>query len=362
TSAMLQSAFGQQGARAAENRKIEEKPPSQCSDQKSRRKIKSVEIMLSTGTAATQEALTYSRAVRAPTGPGTVGMGHTDATDPGTKAPVMGTTSAEEENPALQGMPFAKAEDEVILPGQGAESDAAADKPEIVLPGQTKKSEAAAADEAGQAKDAEKTGTDKTGDAEKAPADDPSIKNEISQLKQREQEVIAHEAAHKAVGGQYASAATYTYTTGPDGQRYIDGGEVSIRTPSTNDPEEALRMAELVKRAALAPANPSSQDLSVAAGVTQKATTARAEISKLAREEAAEKRTAAQAEKSEKAEETRFGKTGATSSGSKDDKKSSGIDLSGAAAARGQKAADAYASLSTIHQNSGSSGKLHAIG
>lgn len=109
---------------------------------------------------------------------------------------------------------------------------------------------------------------------------DPAVSAEIAQLKQREQEVIAHEAAHKAVGGQYASAASYTYTTGPDGKKYIDGGEVSIHTPATNDPEEALKIAEIVRRAALAPANPSSQDISVAASASQDAAVARAEIAR----------------------------------------------------------------------------------
>lgn len=361
----MYGAFGQPGTRATENRKTEEENnlPSSAT-KKVAEKMKSVETTLSTGTAASQEALTYSRALKAPTGAGTVGMGHADATDPGVKPPVMGTASEKEENAALQGMPFAKTEEAVVLPGQAATSDAAEEEAEIVLPGQAKAADASAADEAVETDGTEKSGTGKTGDAEKAPEDDPSYKNEISQLKQREQEVITHEAAHKAVGGQYTGGVSYTYTTGPDNKRYIDGGEVSISTPSTNDPHEALRMAEQVKRAALAPADPSSQDRSVAASATQKAANARAEISKLAREQAAEKREASQAEKAEKAEESGTEKTGkaADSSGNKDSNKSSGIDLSGAAIARGQKAADSYASLSNIHQTSGSSGRLHAIG
>ena len=342
---MPYSAFGQQGARAAENRKTgEENHLPGTAEKKAAEKIKSVETTLSAGAAAKEtQPLTYSNAIKAPAGASTVGMGHADATDPGVKAIFPGTT-ADEENAALDGMPFAKIADEAVLPGQAEKSDTPA------------------ADEAGKGENTEKSGTGKTGDAENAPENDPGIKNEIRQLEQREQEVIAHEAAHKAVGGQYASAASYTYTTGPDDKRYIDGGEVSIRTPSTNDPHEALRMAELVKRAALAPANPSGQDLSVAASATQKAAAARVEISKLAREEAAEKRMASQAEKSEKTEETASARTGDTSSGSKDGKKPSGAGLSGAAAAHGQKAADAYASLSNIHQASGSSGKLHAVG
>ncbi len=46
----------------------------------------------------------------------------------------------------------------------------------------------------------------------------------ISKLSARDRVVRAHEAAHQAVGGQYAGAATYTYQTGPDGKQYAIGG------------------------------------------------------------------------------------------------------------------------------------------
>lgn len=110
---------------------------------------------------------------------------------------------------------------------------------------------------------------------------------EISELANRDREVRAHEQAHASVGGAYAGAPTYTFKRGPDGKSYAVGGEVGIDTsPIPNDPEATLRKMELVQRAALAPAEPSAQDLRVAAEAAAQATQARAELAELRREEA----------------------------------------------------------------------------
>jgi hypothetical protein len=98
----------------------------------------------------------------------------------------------------------------------------------------------------------------------------------IAELERTEREVIAHENAHKAAAGRFGGPVHYTYTTGPDGKRYISGGEVPIHTPSTNDPEEALRNARQVMNAALAPGDPSGQDIAVAASASSMAAFARA--------------------------------------------------------------------------------------
>ena len=103
---------------------------------------------------------------------------------------------------------------------------------------------------------------------------------EIEQLKARDQEVRVHEQAHAATGGQYAGAPSYEYTTGPDNKRYVTDGEVSIDVSEEKTPEETLQKMEQVRAAALAPAEPSSQDLKVAAEASQKATEARSEITK----------------------------------------------------------------------------------
>lgn len=104
----------------------------------------------------------------------------------------------------------------------------------------------------------------------------------ISELKQTDKKVRAHEAAHIAAGGQYVSGgASYEYQTGPDGKRYAVGGEVQIDTSEVpNDPEATIAKMEVVRRAALAPSNPSSQDRSVAAAATRKMSEARLEKGK----------------------------------------------------------------------------------
>ena len=102
---------------------------------------------------------------------------------------------------------------------------------------------------------------------------------QVRELKQRDQEVRAHEQAHAAVGGQLAGGATYTYQQGPDGVRYAVGGEVQIDMSKVpNDPQATLDKMQLVQRAALAPAEPSSQDRQVAAQAGQVAAQAMAEI------------------------------------------------------------------------------------
>jgi len=102
---------------------------------------------------------------------------------------------------------------------------------------------------------------------------------QISELKERDREVIAHEQAHAGVGGKYAGAPSYSYERGPDGAKYAVSGEVSIDTSKIpNDPHATLVKAQQIKRAALAPAQPSSQDRSVAAKAETMATQARQEI------------------------------------------------------------------------------------
>lgn len=92
---------------------------------------------------------------------------------------------------------------------------------------------------------------------------------EIEKLKRRDREVRAHEMAHQSAGGQYAGTASYSYTTGPDNRRYAVGGSVDIETSPAKTPEETVKKADQIKRAATAPANPSSADLQIAAKATR---------------------------------------------------------------------------------------------
>ena len=103
---------------------------------------------------------------------------------------------------------------------------------------------------------------------------------QIQQLKARDREVRNHEQAHlSAAGGIAISGASFQFVVGPDGRRYAVGGEVSIDTSEVaNDPEATLRKAETIRRAALAPAQPSSQDYSVANQAAAMASKASAEL------------------------------------------------------------------------------------
>lgn len=103
---------------------------------------------------------------------------------------------------------------------------------------------------------------------------------QIDELKRRDAEVRAHEAAHLAAAGKHATGgASYKYTRGPDGKSYASSGEVSIDTsPIPGSPEATLQKAQQILAAAQAPAQPSAQDRQVAAQATIMASDARIEI------------------------------------------------------------------------------------
>ena len=107
--------------------------------------------------------------------------------------------------------------------------------------------------------------------------------DELQRLKQRDTEVRAHEQAHVAAGGRYVtSGPTYDYQTGPDGVRYAIGGEVGIDSSKIpGDPAATVEKARGVRRAALAPAEPSGQDQSVAASASKMESAALRELSEL---------------------------------------------------------------------------------
>ena len=113
-----------------------------------------------------------------------------------------------------------------------------------------------------------------------ATAKERLVQLEIAELSGRDREVRAHELAHAAVGGAYAGAPSYTFKRGPDGRSYAIGGEVGIDVGAiANDPAATVRKMEQVQRAALAPANPSGQDISIAARAQVLAAQARVELS-----------------------------------------------------------------------------------
>jgi hypothetical protein len=108
----------------------------------------------------------------------------------------------------------------------------------------------------------------------------PEQQQEVKELKEKDAKVRQHEQAHLMAAGTYAKGgAAYKYKTGPDGKRYAVGGEVKIdSSPIPNDPEATIKKAQIIKRAALAPAEPSAQDYRVAAQADQMELKARQEL------------------------------------------------------------------------------------
>ncbi len=120
------------------------------------------------------------------------------------------------------------------------------------------------------------------GSAQKSATGEPlseEEEKEVQELEQRDREVRTHEQAHLAAAGHLASGGpSFEYEKGPNGKQYATGGEVNISVGGGNTPEERLRNAEQAERAALAPAEPSSQDRKVAAEARKKANNAKQEI------------------------------------------------------------------------------------
>ena len=96
----------------------------------------------------------------------------------------------------------------------------------------------------------------------------PEEKQLVAKLQARDAEVRAHEAAHQATGGGLAGGASFEYKKGPDGKMYAVGGEVPIAFKEGLSPKETIANARQIKAAAMAPANPSPQDYSVASSAT----------------------------------------------------------------------------------------------
>lgn len=103
-------------------------------------------------------------------------------------------------------------------------------------------------------------------------------KKEVEKLKKRDQEVRTHEQAHMTAGGDLTSRpASYTTTKGPDNKSYATGGEVQINVSEEINPEKTIEKARKIRNAALAPSNPSSQDMQVASQANQMEAQARIE-------------------------------------------------------------------------------------
>lgn len=113
----------------------------------------------------------------------------------------------------------------------------------------------------------------------------PEQQRQVDALKQTDREVRSHEQAHMSAGAGLVRGSGYDYQVGPDNQRYAVGGEVSIDTSPGRTPEETIAKAQQIRAAALAPADPSTQDRRVAAAASQMEAQARQELAQAADEQ-----------------------------------------------------------------------------
>lgn len=91
----------------------------------------------------------------------------------------------------------------------------------------------------------------------------PEEQQVVDELRNTDQKVRTHEQAHAAAGGHNVR---YEYEMGPDGRQYAVAGTTDIEvSAAANDPESKMAQASKLRDAALAPADPSGQDLAVAA-------------------------------------------------------------------------------------------------
>jgi hypothetical protein len=108
---------------------------------------------------------------------------------------------------------------------------------------------------------------------------------EVAKLRMIDIKVKAHELAHSTVGGQYAGAPHYQFVLGPDGKLYAVAGDVPIDVSPEDTPEKTIRKMQQVIAAALAPADPSPQDIQVASIAAKILAKAISELSRSKEEE-----------------------------------------------------------------------------
>jgi hypothetical protein len=94
----------------------------------------------------------------------------------------------------------------------------------------------------------------------------PEQMRQIASLQRIDALVRQHEQMHVAAGGSViTSGPNYSYAYGPDGKQYAVSGEVGIDTSPGSKPQENIDKGRMIQRAALAPPDPSPQDLQAAA-------------------------------------------------------------------------------------------------
>jgi len=109
----------------------------------------------------------------------------------------------------------------------------------------------------------------------------PAEQRQVREMSRRDQEVRRHEMAHIAAGaGVITSGPNFEYEVGPDGKRYVVDGHVNIDVSPESEPQATINKMQRVRKAALAPAQPSGADRAVAAKAAQIEAKARLELVK----------------------------------------------------------------------------------
>lgn len=84
-------------------------------------------------------------------------------------------------------------------------------------------------------------------------------------LETRDREVRAHELAHFHAGQPYSRAPEYFYVSGPGGRQFAVGGVTPMDSAlDPGNPTTALAKLRILRRATLAPAEPSPRDREIA--------------------------------------------------------------------------------------------------
>ncbi|MFC1503994.1 putative metalloprotease CJM1_0395 family protein [Spirochaetota bacterium] len=108
-----------------------------------------------------------------------------------------------------------------------------------------------------------------------------------SKLAMIDNHIRTHERAHAMMIG---GTPQYSYVIGPEGELYAVGGSVAVDLSTVpGDPEATIRKARNIRIAALAPADPSPQDLKIAAAALRMEMQAKMELEKLEKKEAEKK-------------------------------------------------------------------------
>lgn len=124
-----------------------------------------------------------------------------------------------------------------------------------------------------------RSGQDSSGQSGRDSQQESAEQRKLAELKKRDAEVRSHEQAHASAGGDLAAAPSYEFELGPDGKQYAVGGEVNIDLAMVpGDPQATIVKMQKVRAAALAPADPSSADRSVASEATKRILQAQTEL------------------------------------------------------------------------------------